>query len=264
MPAKKKKKTNAASVFILVTVLTALAGMSYLTYLWWDSRQVRFVTYKEFGIPMPAHYGIHGIDVSRYQQRITWEAVKKMQVRGIRLDFAFIKATEGNTRVDPFFKRNWKKSKEVGVIRGAYHFFIPNRDGRTQAQNFIRTVVLESGDLPPVLDVEQAGRVKAATIRKEVKAWLDVVEKYYGVKPIIYANISFYKRYLEGYVDDYPLWVAHYLQPDQPRIERDWDFWQHSETGRVDGIVSKVDFNVFNGDSVAFRELLVGEKASSK
>ena len=62
-----------------------------------------------------------------------------------------------------------------------------------------------------------------------------------------------YKRYF----DDYPLWVAHYLQPHQPRISRDWAFWQHSEQGHVNGIFSKVDFDVFNGDSTAFKALLV-------
>jgi lysozyme len=51
--------------------------------------------------------------------------------------------------------------------------------------------------------------------------------------------------------------VAHYLQPHQPRIKRQWTFWQHSEKGRVNGIISRVDFNVFNGDSTEFRLLLV-------
>jgi lysozyme len=51
--------------------------------------------------------------------------------------------------------------------------------------------------------------------------------------------------------------VAHYVNKGKPRIFRDWHFWQYSETGRVNGILSKVDFNVFNGDSVEFRELLI-------
>ena len=57
--------------------------------------------------------------------------------------------------------------------------------------------------------------------------------------------------------DDYPLWVAHYLRPSEPRINRDWHFWQHSERGRVNGISGKVDFNVFNGDSTDFAKLLM-------
>ena len=218
---------------------------------------MEFVHYKEFGIPIPADYAIHGIDVSRYQQRISWEEVKAMQVNEIKLAFAFIKATEGNGRVDPYFKRNWKKAKEAGVTRGAYHFFIASRDGTTQAMNFIKKVELESGDLPPVLDVEQTNGMTATVIRQEVKECLSAFEFTYKVKPIIYTNIDFYNRCLKGYFDEYPLWVAHYLQPHKPRIKRDWTFWQHSEPGRVNGIYAKVDFNVFNGDSTEFHSLLV-------
>ena len=257
MPSKKQKQQRNARIFIILTLLAAAAGIGYLIYMWSNTRQERFVTYRQFGIPIPVHYGIHGIDVSRYQQRISWKAVKKMEVEGIRLGFAFIKATEGTSRVDPFFKRNWKNSKEAGVTRGAYHFFIASRDGRAQARNFIEHVVLESGDLPPVLDVEQTFSVPSDKLRKEVRTWLTIMEEYYSIKPIIYTNADFYKRHLQGHFDDYPLWVAHYLQPHQPRVSRDWSFWQHSEQGRVDGILSKVDFNVFNGDSVEFRSLLV-------
>lgn len=218
---------------------------------------MQFVRYPEFGIPIPAEYEIHGIDVSRYQQTISWDMVKDMNVHDIKLQFAFIKATEGLVNIDPYFKRNWKKTKEAGIVRGAYHFFIPTKDGRTQAKNFTDHVQLQSGDLPPVLDVEQAYGANATQVRKEIKEWLDAVENYYHIKPIIYTYLDFYNNYLKGYFDDYPLWVAHYLQPHQPRINRDWTFWQHSEQGRVNGIISKVDFNVFNGDSLSFRALLV-------
>ena len=229
----------------------------YLGYLWWKAGQVQQVRYREFGIPIPENYMIHGIDVSKYQDRISWESVYNMDVNGIRLGFAFIKATEGVNNVDNYFKRNWKKSKEAGVIRGAYHFFIPSKSGRMQAENFIKQVELETGDLPPVLDIEQISSTPVALLQKELQTWLDIVKQHYKVTPVIYTNISFYRRYLEGKFDEYPLWVAHYLQPEAPRIERDWIFWQHSETGRVNGIRAKVDFNVFNGDSAAFRALLL-------
>jgi lysozyme len=244
-------------VFALLMAMAAIGFLGYIGFLWWQGREMRFVTYEEFGIPMPVNYGIHGIDVSRYQQRISWEAVKEMQVAHIKLSFAFIKATEGNGRVDPFFKRNWRKSKEAGIVRGAYHFFIATKDAKTQAENFIKNVKLESGDLPPVLDVEQTFGKKSDYIRTEVAEWLQLMEEHYGVKPIIYTNADFYKVHLQGYFEDYPLWVAHYLQPHQPRVSRNWSFWQHSEQGRVDGIRSKVDFNVFNGDEVAFNSLLI-------
>lgn len=238
-------------------VMAAVSGIGWVVYLWWSNRQLEFVRYKEFGIALPARYSIHGIDVSRYQQAISWETVTAMKVQDIRLSFAFIKATEGNSRVDPFFKRNWKKAKNAGIVRGAYHFFLPSKDGKKQAQNFIKNVTLQSGDLPPVLDIEVSNGVPAERLRKELAVWLTTLETHYGIKPIIYTNVHFYQRYLQGYFDEYPLWVAHYLEACKPRIERDWVFWQHSEQGRVNGIRSRVDFNVFNGDSVQFRSLLV-------
>ena len=237
--------------------LMALLFIGYIFSLWLRGGRGDFVVYKEFGIPIPSNYTIHGIDVSRYQERIAWEAVQKMEVDYIKLGFAFIKATEGTGRTDPFFQRNWERSKRAGMVRGAYHFFIASRDGTEQAKNFAKAVKLQRGDLPPVLDVEKTFGMPPALIRKEVAEWCTYIEAHYGIKPILYTNADFYKNYLQGYLDDYPLWVAHYLQPHQPRITRDWAFWQHSESGTVTGIYGKVDFNVFNGDSVAFRSLLV-------
>jgi lysozyme len=257
MPSKKKKSYRFVKLFIFLMAMMAMGAIAYIGIVWWQSRKLEFVRYEEFGIAIPAKYSIHGIDVSRYQQIISWESVKEMQVENIKLTFAFIKATEGNGNVDPFFKRNWRKAKNAGMTRGAYHFFICSKDGKKQAQNYINRVTLESGDLPPVLDVEQTHGTSASDIQKRVKDWLVTMEEYYGTKPIIYTNIYFYEQYLQGHFDDYPLWVAHYLESHQPRIKRDWAFWQHSEQGRVNGIRSKVDFNVFNGDSVTFQSYLL-------
>jgi lysozyme len=257
MPPKRRKGNSSARWIIAATIVTAVIGIGYVVFLWASNQRTTFVQYKEFGIPIPTQYGIHGIDVSRYQQSISWASVKEMNVRGIQLDFAFIKATEGASRVDPLYKRNWRKAKEAGVIRGAYHFFIPWKDGRLQAEHFIKTVKLNPGDLPPVLDVEQRGTGGTSLLQKEVREWLEIVEAHYGIKPIIYTNADFYTQNLGSSFDGYPLWVAHYLQKNQPRINRDWSFWQHSERGRVNGILSKVDFNVFNGDTVTFRSLLL-------
>lgn len=94
-------------------------------------------------------------------------------------------------------------------------------------------------------------------IQKRAKEWLDKIEKHYQVKPIIYTNVEFYENYLKDSFADYPLWVAHYFVKNKPRIKRKWQFWQHNEKGRVDGINAFVDFNVFNGDSSDFKKLLI-------
>jgi len=180
-----------------------------------------------------------------------------MKVKDIQVGFAFIKATEGIDNMDSQFRRNWKKAKDNDIIRGAYHFFIGSKDGRMQAENFINRVDLKPGDLPPVLDIEQLNGTKPTQLKKEAKEWLDIVENHYQVTPIIYTNVDFYKRNLGSEFDKYPLWVAHYYELRQPRINRGWVFWQHSDMGSVNGITHKVDFNVFSGDSLEFRNLLI-------
>lgn len=253
-----KKKSNRFWKFILACLIVCISVMLTLwVYEWWLSRKAHYTRYDEFGIDVPSNYSVHGIDVSKYQQVIDWTSVKEMKVDDISISFAFIKATEGNVNEDRLFKRNWKKAKQADMIRGAYHFFLATKSGKTQAENFISSVDLESGDLPPVLDVEQSYGVPAEKLRERVREWLIVIENFYKVKPIIYTNVDFYKRFLDQEFDDYPLWVAHYINKGKPRIYRDWHFWQYSETGRVNGIVNKVDFNVFNGDPNDFRALLI-------
>lgn len=237
--------------------LTILSLAGFRVYEWLLERRAIFIKYDAFGIDFPSNYSIHGIDVSKYQDIINWESVKSMEVENMKIGFVFIKATEGIGNSDRQFKRNWKKAKEVGIPRGAYHFFIPTKSGRLQAENFIEHVDIESGDLPPVLDIEQGYAVNQIKLRERVKEFLMVIENHYGVKPIIYTNVDFYKQILKDEFDYCPLWVAHYLQKERPRIYRPWQFWQHSETGRVNGIYSKVDFNVFNGDSAEFRKMLI-------
>ena len=247
---KKKKKKAAAGVLLLLFVAVMLLG--YIGY-----RIMRPTRYAAFGISVPAGFTIHGIDVSRFQERIDWEEVKNMRSQGKRIGFTFIKATEGRTRVDEHFRRNWSHAREAGLHRGAYHFFLADRSPSEQAGHFIRTVQLSAGDLPPVLDVEETMGESDESIRRGVKEWLRLIEAHYGVRPIIYANIDFYESHLGSEFDEYPFWVAHYWQHNRPRTTRKWLFWQHSESGQVNGIRHSVDFNVFNGDSLDFADVLI-------
>ncbi len=204
---------------------------------------------KNFGIPIPSKYTVHGIDISRYQNIINWKEVKKMKVDSVKIDFVFIKATEGKTRIDRYFAENWKNASDQKLIRGAYHFYRPQINSKLQAENFISNVKLEKGDLPPVLDIERLaqGYHIDNTVRG-IKNWLKIIEDYYQIKPIIYTNIDYYNKYLAGKgMDDYPLWIAHYYEK-KIIINQKWHFWQHNDKGKVNGISGEVDFNVFNGN----------------
>src|ERR1044072_1039715 len=128
----RKKKPGRLLLILMVVVAAAVAA-----WFWWQPRQEapNFVRYEEFGIDMPVNYSIHGIDVSKFQREINWEAVKQMQVEKIRISFTFIKATEGITRQDAAFKRNWQKAGKAGLVRGAYHFFYSTCDPIKQPIN---------------------------------------------------------------------------------------------------------------------------------
>ena len=257
MKSKTKKKRGK---WWLVPFLVVALLCAYIAYTWLQQQQEqksRFAMYPGFNIELPVGYPMHGIDVSTYQQYIYWPAVKKMQVNNVKIGFTFIKATEGLANADKQFKRNWQNAKEAGIPCGAYHYFLATKDGKAQAINFINHVKLQPGDLPPVLDVEQLYGVAPQLMQQRVKDWLHAVEASYKVKPIIYSSANFYNKYLGQAFDNYPLWVAHYFEKNKPRVERTWQFWQHNSTGHINGITTGVDFNVFNGDSVAFNALLI-------
>ena len=255
MASRSKRSNTKKNWLIVIIILVSFAIATYIFNSFYN--RPAFVHYHAFGIDLPVNYGIHGIDVSKYQKTIGWKLVKEMEVENIRIGFAFMKATEGLSNVDNQFRRNWSQAKKAEIPRGAYHFFIASKSGKAQAENFIENVRLQKGDLPPVLDIEQINGASVTDLQQRVADWLEVVEKKYDVKPIIYTNADFYKNFLAGRFDDYPLWVAHYLVKAKPRINRQWHFWQHSERGRANGINAFVDFNVFNGDSSAFKNLLI-------
>jgi lysozyme len=252
--SRGKSSSGWAKGFMILGILLLI----FLGVQWWRNRGPRFIRYKEFGIEIPINYSVHGIDVSRHNGPINWTDVKQMNIKGIQIQFAFIKATEGIGSNDPRFERNWTKSREAGITRGAYHYFNTGKDGKLQAQNFITTVGdLQKGDLPPVLDIEVTNGVSREALQREAKIFLETLEAYYQVRPILYTYVDFYRDYLGSDFDRYPFWAAHYEEKNQPRTNRDWLIWQHSDKGRVNGIIEKVDFNVFNGDIFEFRRLLV-------
>jgi lysozyme len=266
------KKRNAPVIpwkLIVIGVLIILLSPFYYGYVvkffassWRWVKDIgsspNYRTYQSFGIRIPSRYHIHGIDVSYAQGKINWPKVKAMQEDSVHITFAFIKATEGLLTVDPYFKRNWREAPKTGIRCGAYHFFRPYKNGLWQARFFLQNVKLESGDLPAVVDIERLDNVSPAAMRVQLKDFLKHVQAKTQVRPIIYTGLSFYRDYLEGYFDEYPLWIAHYNREElKAGANTNWWFWQHSEKGRVNGINHAVDFNVFKGDSLKFESFVL-------
>lgn len=259
MPKKRTKKKSNYKIYIIVgSIVLALVLFIFFVYKSKQKQQTaRFALYPDFAIQLPLGFKVHGIDVSSYQENINWPAVAAMHDQDVSIRFAFIKATEGLNNVDRQFNNNWQHAKDAHIIRGAYHYFIATKSGRQQAQNFIKIVKLQPGDMPPVLDIEELYNVRVDSMRSRILMWLQTVEQAYHVKPIIYTNVSFYKDFLGEQFDDYPLWVAHYFVKEDPGAKEGWQFWQHNEAGRVNGIKTRVDFDVFSGDTTTFNNLLL-------
>jgi len=211
-------------------------------------------------VSYPEGYEIHGIDISHHQGTIDWDELKdKGVIDKLPIRFIMIKATEGATQIDRNFKDNFYQSREHGFTRGAYHFYSVHSSAKDQAQFFIKTVKLENGDLPPVLDVEHKPKNQTdEAFKNSILEWLNIVERHYGVKPIIYTYYKFKTRYLNDPVfDDYPYWIAHYYV-DRVEYDGAWKFWQHTDAGRLPGIKGTVDFDIYNGSFYDLRKLTIG------
>ena len=211
---------------------------------------------KAYGICIPYGYQVHGIDISHYQGEIDWKMLAQTRQGQFPIHFVFMKSTEGGDFADKNFVANFDSAKANGFIRGAYHFYNPKTDPVKQADFFINSVKLQSGDLPPVLDIEKKGK-SVEKLQGDLKIWLRKVEQHYGVKPIIYASYKFKTRYLnDSFFNAYPYWIAHYYV-DSVKYQGDWKFWQHTDVGTLPGISEQVDLNIFNGSLSALDSLLI-------
>ncbi len=201
-----------------------------------------------------------GLDISHWQGIIGWEWVANTK------KFVFIKATEGGVYTDPNFKLNWTDSKDVNLLRGAYHYYRFAYSPQLQADRFIRTMAGDWGELPPVVDVEDTSY--PANIN-DLKTFLDLIEIAAKRKPIIYTGAWFWNftRFngAVSWAKNYDLWVASYTQaPTLPDDWSTWKFWQYTNKGIVEGISTRVDLDKFNGTEAELQTYAINRPAESK
>lgn len=211
---------------------------------------------------------VRGIDVSHYQGNVDWARVAAAGVR-----FAYIKATEGTTMQDARFADNWREAQANEIARGAYHLLTPRSMSNvdTQARNFLDSVTLEAGDMPPVLDVE--ARHLRTIIDEEGEAgatdfiyrWCELVKQATRYQPILYMSTrgANFLNFTFGALPSLELWLPRYRAVRRPPplpLDRagylvwpHWSIWQHSSDGIVDGIGGRVDLNLFNGNEPEFQ-----------
>lgn len=191
-----------------------------------------------------------GVDVSHYQGRIDMAALKEAGI-----EFVYIKATEGSGTVDERYKENSSNARASGLLTGAYHFFSFDSDAETQAAHFISTVGGQSGNLVPMVDVEYYGNKRknppeVQETADSLQQCMDILEKEYNRKPVIYTTLSFYGKYIKGRFEEYPLWIRSVYYPAQFCVGDSWTFWQYDDKMVLDayeGDEKYIDMNVFHG-----------------
>lgn len=189
----------------------------------------------------------YGIDVSRYQGKIDWNTVAGDKHVG----YVYLKATEGATLVDVRYHYNLAEAKRAGLRVGCYHFFSPTIEADVQFNNFSRVVRLEEQDLLPIVDVEVVGRrTNIWRFRDRLARFLHLIEKHYGIKPIIYTSRNFYNEYLAGKFTEYKLMIAQYRDEEPQLIDKNAQMvmWQFTSKGRIEGINGPVDRSRFMND----------------
>lgn len=185
------------------------------------------------------------IDVSKHQGTIDWEELKKNS----KIQLVYIKATEGSDYIDPKYKENIRNARRHGFKVGSYHFLTNRSSATSQFRNFVRNVNREEQDLLPVIDVEEVGRWSSQQLRDSLKVFADLLEDYYGCKPVIYTSEKFFIKHLGRSFSGYPLFIAKYNSTTQPEIGYKWVLWQFSDRGYfkpVKGNRGLVDLSRFN------------------
>lgn len=240
--SKRKKRAHKKIAIALAVALVAGAVLILKPWKVIDSR--------DFDADWPYHDltsgdysgGYDGIDIARHQGKLRWKEMEQNH----RLKFIFVKATEGLYLKDPCFDRNIEGAHRLGISVGAYHF-LTKESGLMQFANFSRHIDINKLDLLPVLDCEDDGTKgwSRSDIQSAVRAFATACRTQYGVKPIIYCSESYYKDYLSPEFDDYKLFIANYSGTPVLPGKAKYLLWQRSRHGRIPGIWTKVDLDVF-------------------
>lgn len=255
MSHRRRNGKKGRILILILAILAVLAIVGHFSYPYLEIYYNRFFGgngEETLGPAQPMQkyrdqypqYNTFGIDVSEYQKSIDWETVADKN----ELDFVIVRASAGSDHKDRKFDFNWRQLKKYNIVRGAYHYYRPNENSTEQAEQFTSSVVLEKGDIVPILDIEKYSNIQSiSSLQNGLLNWLNIVEEYYGIVPMIYTYSDFYMKVLK---DDkrfskYPVWIAHYSSEENPKkLPSGWLIWQFSENGRLEGIETYVDIDV--------------------
>lgn len=185
----------------------------------------------------------YGIDVSVYQGKVDWQAVKESGV-----EFAIVRAGYGKhaNQEDRYFDSNMESAKEMGINCGAYWFSYATtpEDAEKEADAFYEVIKGYKFEYPIFFDYETSAQnaLSPSESTAIIHAFCKRMESYgYYVSLCSYVGFLNYKIESEIF-DRYDMWIAHY-DVQVPWFSRNYGIWQYSCTGKVPGIDTDVDLN---------------------
>lgn len=187
---------------------------------------------------------IHGIDMSHYQGNVFWEAVGET-----KMAYVYLKATEGGNHIDKKYKENIDFAHQYGIKVGSYHFYRPQIDQETQLRNFVTQCRPIDQDLIPMVDIETRGGLSKEAFCDSLFKFLNLIEKAYKQKPLLYTYTNFYNVNLVGKLKDYKVMMAQYTKQEPVTSDGlEYIMWQYTGKGHLNGINGYVDKSRFMGD----------------
>ena len=216
-----------------------------------------------------------GINVTAATDLSSWNGTvnfKKMMTAGVSM--GWIKLSEGTTHQNPGREKKFEDARKAGFTVGAYHFGRPDtysgdpRDWEKEANNFLiqlEKVGCHSGDLVPVLDVEAGMKTDDNHNVDWSLNWLEHVGRETNSTPMVYTARWAWQLFLmkadKAQLDkllEYPVWYAAYLRGKRlvgPEAKlrgwKEWDVWQYTGHGTLDGIKGRCDLNWIAGEQLS-------------
>ena len=191
-----------------------------------------------------------GIDVSRYNREIDWEAVAKDGIEFAIIRCGYRGASSGSLILDSCFKDNMLGAVKAGIPVGVYFFSqaINETEAIEEASMVIDQCKLYMLDYPIYIDSESAGgtgRADGLSVEERtavVKAFCQTISNS-GYEAGVYASANWWRNNLDAeQLSAYHAWLAQYK--DSPDYEGYYDMWQYTSKGTVEGIETKVDLNI--------------------
>ncbi|KIO19855.1 glycoside hydrolase family 25 protein [Tulasnella calospora MUT 4182] len=205
-----------------------------------------------------------GVDVSSWQKTVNWGSLD--------ISFAYIKATEGTRYTSPYFASQYNGAYDAGLIRGAYHFALPNvSSGAAQANYFLAHGGGWTNDgktLPGALDLEYNpyGPGNYGLSAAAMVAWIhDFVNTYYAATtryPVIFTTTDWWTACTgnnSGFSTTCPLWIARWasspgkLPAGWRKVSSVTGYLTYTSTGPGVG-----DHNKFNGGMAGLGRMATG------